>query len=87
MAELQGLRDYAVQAVQDLDRKMQGLAAPKERLTKLLQAQDKKAMLLEMQGQLLADPSTRWSACVRTSLCLPDHPTSAVRSLQGLSVS
>ena len=50
MAELQGLRDFAVQAIQDLDKKMQGLAAPRERLTKLLQAQDKKAVLLEMQG-------------------------------------
>ena len=51
VAELQGLRDFASQAVQDLDKKMEGLAAPRERLMKLLQAQDKKGMLLQMQGE------------------------------------
>ena len=51
VAELQGLRDFASQAVQDLDKKMEGLAAPRERVMKLLQAQDKKGMLLQMQGE------------------------------------
>ena len=50
MAELQGLRDYLVQAINDIDSKMKELTAPRERVMKLLQAQDKKAVLLQMAG-------------------------------------
>ena len=50
MAELQGLRDYLVQAIKDVDGRMQALTAPRERVMKLLQAQDKRAALLQMAG-------------------------------------
>ena len=64
VAELLGLRDYLVQAVQDIDGRMQELTQPRERVMKLLQAQDKRAALLQMAGghQL---SQLRW---------LPTHP-------------
>lgn len=43
-----------MQAVKDLDAKLQALSAPRERVMKLLQASDKRATLLQMAGQSLA---------------------------------
>lgn len=53
LAELETLRDYLTEAVEAVDRAAASLAAPQERLKKLLEARDKKAMLLEMAGARL----------------------------------
>ncbi|KAL4441533.1 hypothetical protein ABPG77_002037 [Micractinium sp. CCAP 211/92] len=48
LAELETLRDYLKEAVEAVEKAAQTLAGPQERLKKLLEAKDKKAMLLEM---------------------------------------
>lgn len=48
LAELETLRDYLKEAVEAVDKAASSLAAPQERLKKLLAAQDKKACLLDM---------------------------------------
>ncbi|KAK9805770.1 hypothetical protein WJX73_007953 [Symbiochloris irregularis] len=50
VAELEGLRDFLATTVAQIDEKAKNMAAPKDRLLRLLQAQDKKAMLLQMAG-------------------------------------
>ncbi|KAI3427954.1 hypothetical protein D9Q98_006344 [Chlorella vulgaris] len=50
LAELEGLREYLKAAVEAVDTAAASLAAPQERLKRLLEAKDKKAMLLEMAG-------------------------------------
>lgn len=48
LSELETLRDYLKAAVEAVDTAAASLAAPQERLKKLLEAKDKKAVLLEM---------------------------------------
>ncbi|PRW56710.1 hypothetical protein C2E21_4432 [Chlorella sorokiniana] len=48
LAELETLRDYLKEAVEAVDKAASSLAAPQDRLKKLLAAQDKKACLLDM---------------------------------------
>lgn len=50
LAELEGLRDFLRDGVQQVDAQTQKLAAPVDRMKQLLTAKDKKAMLLEMAG-------------------------------------
>ncbi|PSC72568.1 hypothetical protein C2E20_4310 [Micractinium conductrix] len=48
LAELETLRDYLNEAVEAVEKAAATLAAPQDRLKKLLEAKDKKAVLLEM---------------------------------------
>lgn len=51
LAELETLRDYLKEAVEAVDKAAQSVSAPADRLKKLLESKDKKAMLLEMAGE------------------------------------
>lgn len=51
LAELEMLKTFLEDAVKKTDEQVTKMAAPADRLKKLLAAQDKKAMLLEMAGK------------------------------------
>lgn len=57
LAELTTLREYLNEGVEAVDKAAQSLAAPQERLKKLLEAKDKKAVLLEMAAANEVDRS------------------------------
>jgi len=48
LAELEGLKQYIMMAIESLDAQVKTLASPVERMTKLLTAKDKKAAITEM---------------------------------------
>ena len=48
---MEGLRDFLASAIARVDEQTKQMAAPKERLMRLLKAEDKKAALLEMAGE------------------------------------
>lgn len=50
LAELEAVKQFLEQGTKDFDARSQQLVAPLDRMKKLLMAQDKKAMLLEMAG-------------------------------------
>ena len=50
LAELEGLRAYLQEGVEAVEAAAANLAAPQDRLRRLLEATDKKATLLEMAG-------------------------------------
>jgi len=51
VAELEGLQTFLKDATALIDDRAQQLAKPMERMKKLLSAQDKRAMLMEMAGR------------------------------------
>lgn len=50
LAELEALRDFLKETTAAVDQVVTSMTAPQDRMKKLLQAKDKKAMLLEMAG-------------------------------------
>ena len=50
LAELEAVKQFLEQGTKDFDARSQQLVAPLDRMKKLLMAQDKKGMLLEMAG-------------------------------------
>ncbi len=69
LAELESLQEFLVAAVAALDETTAKAAAPAERVRKLLQAQDKKATLLEMAGELKVAHSA-FARCMIACCCL-----------------
>ena len=51
LAELEGLRSFLQDAINMIDARAQEIAAPADRMKKLLTAPDKRAMLLDMAGK------------------------------------